>query len=165
VAGITTVMGFWKGLTSQVFGLAGLICGYILSTRYYLKVAGLLPDINQGTAKIIGFLSIFVAFIIIAYFLGRFVSKILKIAGLGWANRLLGGALGLLKGTLIVTIVLVVLMAFMPSGNDFMKASITIPYIVSASKIIGAAIPDDIKARYKSRLELLDLLKKKQTGK
>jgi membrane protein required for colicin V production len=100
------------------------------------------------------------ACIIIAFLLGRIVSKLLKIAGLGWANRLLGGLLGLVKGTLIVIIVLIILIAFLPSGNYLMKGSITVPYIVSGSKLIGAAIPTDIKSKYKSRIELFEMLKK-----
>lgn len=160
VAGLTTAAGLWKGLISQVFGLAGLVAGYVLSTRYYLKAAGLLPDINPGTAKIIAFLLIFISCILLAFVLGRIISKLLKLAGLSWANRIFGAALGLLKGTLIVTVVMIVLVAFLPQESAFIKTSITTPYIISVSKFIGAAIPADIKAKYKSRLELFDLLEK-----
>jgi len=160
VIGLTVALGLWKGLAVQVFGLAGLILGYILSVKYYLSAARLLPDISQGTARIAGFLAIFIACIIAAYILGRLLGKLLKIAGLGWANRLFGGVLGLLKGTLIVSVIMVVLVAFLPSDSVMMKQSVTVPYLVSVTRLFGAAIPEDIKARYKSRIELFRTLQK-----
>lgn len=162
VVGLTVALGLWKGLAVQVFGLTGLILGYILSVRYYLNAAKLLPDINQGTARIAGFLAIFIACIIAAFILGRLLGKLLKIAGLGWANRLFGGVLGLLKGTLIVSVIMVVLVAFLPSDSVMMKQSVTVPYLVSITRLFGAAIPEDIKAKYKSRLEMFRTLQNMQ---
>lgn len=160
VIGLTVALGLWKGLAVQVFGLAGLILGYILSVKYYLSAAKLLPDISQGTARIAGFLAIFIACILAAFILGRLLGKLLKIAGLGWANRLFGGVLGLLKGTLIISVIMVVLVAFLPSDSVMMKQSVTVPYLVSVTRLFGAAIPDDIKAKYKSRIELFQMLRK-----
>jgi membrane protein required for colicin V production len=160
VIGLTVALGLWKGLAVQVFGLAGLVLGYILSVKYYLSAARLLPDISQGTARIAGFLSIFIACIIAAFILGRLLEKLLKIAGLGWANRLFGGVLGLLKGTLIVAVIMVVLVAFLPSDSGTMKQSVTVPYLVSVTRLFGVAIPADIKAKYKSRIELFQMLRK-----
>lgn len=160
VIGLTVALGLWKGLAVQVFGLAGLILGYILSVKYYLNAARLLPDISQGTARIAGFLAIFIACILAAFIMGRLLEKLLKFAGLGWANRLFGGALGLLKGTLIVSVIMVVLIAFLPSDSSMMKQSVTLPYLVSVTRLFGAAIPEDIKSKYKNRLELLRLLPK-----
>ncbi|MGC2062217.1 MAG: CvpA family protein [Thermodesulfovibrionales bacterium] len=157
VIGLTVALGLWKGLAVQVFGLAGLILGYILSVKYYLGAAKLLPDFSQGTARIAGFLAIFIACIIAAFILGRLFEKLLKFAGLGWANRLFGGVLGLLKGTLIVSVIMVILVAFLPSDSSVMKQSVTVPYLVSVTRLFGAAIPDDIRAKYKSRLELFRL--------
>lgn len=159
VLGLTVAMGFWKGLAAQVFGLAGLVVGYVLSVRFYRDAAGLLPDINPGTAKIAGFLVIFISCIIAAFILGRLLGKLLKIAGLGWANRLMGGMLGLVKGALVVVVILVVVVAFLPDDNRMLKESVTMPYFISISKVFGAAIPEDIKARYKSRIELFHILR------
>ena len=158
--GLLLVMGFWKGLAAQFFGLAGVVAGYILALRYYLKAAALLPDITPGTAKIVGFLIIFIGCIVSAYIIGRLLDKLMKLAGLGWANRLLGGLLGVVKGTLISAIIMVVLVAFLPSDSRILKESITIPYLVSVAKLFGATIPDDIKMKYKSRIELFDSLRK-----
>ncbi len=158
--GLLMFMGFWKGLAAQFFGLAGVVVGYILALRYYLKAATLLPDISQGTAKIMGFLFIFIGCIVIAYIIGRLLEKLMKLAGLGWANRLLGGLLGLVKGILITAVIMVVLVAFLPSDSRILKESVTIPYLVSVAKLFGAAIPGDIKMKYKSRIELFQLLRK-----
>lgn len=160
IIGITIALGLWKGLAVQLFGMAGLIAGYILSVKYYMNIAKLLPDINQGTAKIAGFLSIFIASIIAAFFLGRLLERLLKLAGLGWANRLLGGVLGFIKGTLIVSVILVVLVAFLSSDSPTIKQSVTVPYLVSVTRLFGAAIPEDIKAKYKNRMELFRLIKR-----
>ncbi len=138
----------------QVVTLAGVVAGYIISLKLYVSVANIMPkSMESGTAKMISFVLIFIVCIISASILGAIAGKIFKIAGLSWANRLVGGLLGFLKGFLLIAIIVTVLIAFLPAGNSLMNSSVTLPYVISGIKIISGSIPDDIQTKYKDKVD------------
>jgi membrane protein required for colicin V production len=154
VLGLTTACGLWKGMIRQIVILAGVICGYIISSKLYAPVARILPkNIEPGTAKIISFIIIFITCIIAASVLGVLIDRILKIAGLGWANRLAGGLLGAMKGFIVVAIIAVALLAFLPADNGLIRTSVTLPYITSGIRMMSRIMPYDIRADIQKRTD------------
>jgi membrane protein required for colicin V production len=152
--GLTTACGLWKGLIRQIVILTGVICGYIISSRLYLPVARILPgSVEPATAKITSFIVIFILCIIAASVLGLLVDRILKIAGLGWANRLAGGLLGAVKGFIIVAILSAGLLAFLPADNGMIRTSTMVPYITSGIRLTSRIMPDDIRASIQKRID------------
>jgi membrane protein required for colicin V production len=138
----------------QVVTLAGVVAGYIISLKLYDSVAHAMPkSMEPGTAKAISFVLIFIVCILSASILAAIGSKIFKIAGLSWANRLGGGLLGFLKGFLLIAIIVTVLIAFLPAGNSLLNSSVTLPYVISGIKIISGIIPDDIQTKYKDKVD------------
>ncbi len=141
-------------MVRQLVTLAGVVAGYIISLKLYESVANILPKgMNPGTAKVLSFVLIFVACIIAAYIMGAIASKILKVAGLSWANRLGGSLLGFLKGFFIIAVIVTVLIAFRPPDNSFLKNSVTLPYVISGIRMISDIIPDDIRINYKDKVD------------
>jgi membrane protein required for colicin V production len=137
----------------QVVTLAGVVAGYIISLKLYVSVANIMPkSMEAGTAKMISFVLIFIVCIISASILGAIAGKIFKIAGLSWANRLVGGLLGFLKGFLLIALIVTVLIAFLPAGNSLLNSSATLPYVIAGIKIISGIIPDDIQTKYKDKI-------------
>lgn len=153
ITALATALGLWKGMVRQIVTLAGVVLGYYISLRLYVPVAKLLPEnIAPGTAKAISFLLIFVICIIVSFILGAIVGKLLKIAGLGWANRLGGGAIGFLKGFVIIAIVVTVLIAFLPANSAFLDNSVTLPYVLSGIRVAGNIMPRDIQEKYHRKI-------------
>lgn len=153
ISALATVLGLWKGLVRQIVTLAGVVLGYFVSLRLYEPVAKLLPQkFDPGTAKAVSFVLIFVICIIMSFILGVIVGKLLKIAGLGWANRLGGGAIGFLKGFIIIAIIVTVLIAFLPANSAFLENSVTLPYVLSGIRIMGDVVPHDIREKYQHKI-------------
>jgi membrane protein required for colicin V production len=153
ISALATALGLWKGMVRQIVTLAGVACGYFISLKLYEPVANILPkSIEPGVAKAISFVLIFVVFIIVSFILGAIVGNFLKIAGLGWANRLGGGLIGFLKGFVIIAIVVAVLIAFLPSNSAFLDNSITLPYVLSGIRIMGDIMPHDIQEKYQNKI-------------
>jgi membrane protein required for colicin V production len=151
---LTTACGLWKGMIRQIVILTGVVCGYIISSKLYTPVARILPgNMEPGTAKIISFIIIFIACIIAASVLGVLVDRILKIAGLGWANRLAGGVLGAVKGFIVVAIIAVALMAFLPADNGLIRTSVALPHITSGIRMMSRIMPHDIGADIQKRID------------
>jgi membrane protein required for colicin V production len=154
ILGLTTVCGLWKGMIRQIVILIGVVCGYIISSKLYVPIARILPkNVEPGSAEIISFIIIFIACIIAASVLGALADRILKTAGLGWANRFAGGLLGAVKGVILVAVIVIALLAFAPTDSGVIRTSVTLPYIASGIRMTSRIMPRDIRANIQNRIE------------
>ncbi|MBI5739764.1 MAG: CvpA family protein [Nitrospirae bacterium] len=152
---IATAAGVWKGLIKQVVSLGGVILGYIIAANYYERLARFITAGDPGIRRIAGFAAIFISVVLLFTIAGWLMESLLKGVRLNWINRTCGGALGLLKGALIVMIVTVVLLAFLPAGSRLLTESRLLPYAVIVSKTSRFLIPEHIKDRIHGKIEEL----------
>ena len=152
VIGILTLIGLFHGMVKQLFGLAGIVAGYILAMRYYELCSKYLTNLHPGTAKALSFIAIFLACVIVAHIIGWAVGRFFTISGLGFLNRIGGGILGFLKGYLIVAVVVMVLAAFLPADNGLFKTSRTIQYILPVTALFKKVTREEIKAKYNEKV-------------
>jgi membrane protein required for colicin V production len=78
----------------------------------------------------------------------------MKEAGLSFVDRLLGGALGLLKGCLIVAVVLMSMAAFTPTSK-WLEGSEIAPYFLVVGRAAIWLAPSEMRARFYQGLDLL----------
>jgi membrane protein required for colicin V production len=93
--------------------------------------------------------------------LGVIINYLLKLAFLGWFDRLAGALFGAVKGTLIVSILLIALTAFLPKGAPFIKNSLVSPYLTFVSEKMVKVVSKDIKHAYMAKIEELKKIWKK----
>lgn len=106
------VMGFIKGLTKQAFAVLGIILGIILGTLFYKPFADFLREtmnMPDRPASIMAFFIILLVVPLICGVLGNLLSKLIHVASLGFIDRILGAAFGLLKYLLIMGLVIMLL--------------------------------------------------------
>jgi len=95
-------LGLFRGLVRTVFALAAWIIGLLGVPFAGPWLGRMLPDqVPEAVVYVIVFVLLFVAIRI----LGGLAAKALRGVGLGGADRLLGGALGMARALIIVTIV------------------------------------------------------------
>jgi membrane protein required for colicin V production len=155
VISLLTAYGIWKGVIKQIFSIAGIICGYVVATQYYIPLSTYLKFSDPNLGKIVSFIIIFIACVIVATLLAIIVNKIFRLPGLGLINSFLGGVVGFLKGFLLVAIAVIVLIALLSSENPLLSKSVTVPYILRGIKTAENMIPRDIKAQYNKKTEEL----------
>ncbi|MEW5909227.1 MAG: CvpA family protein, partial [Thermodesulfobacteriota bacterium] len=80
---------------------------------------------------------------------------LLRITILGWVDRLFGLIFGAVKGALFASIILVVLMAFLPRGIPFLSNSRFSPYLLPASEKITIVTPKSIKQPFSEHSKIL----------
>jgi membrane protein required for colicin V production len=151
--GLTTAFGIWRGMVSQVFSIAGIIGGYFAAVRYYTPLAAHLTFMDAGVAKIISFIIIFILCIIIAMVIAGLASKFFKLPGLGIINSIGGGAVGFIKGFLIIALMAIFLVSILPHDSPLLQKSATLPYVLKGIKIIDNMIPQDIKNQYHKKID------------
>ena len=145
-----------EGFFHEAFGLAGLIVGYLLAAWQYQRVAAwFAPHLKSPwLGEVAGFLIIFFGVLLVAAFAGRVTRWLMKEAGLSFIDRLLGGALGLLKGSLIVAIVLVAMTAFAPTAR-WLAGSQLAPYFLVAGRAAIWVAPSELRHRFYQGLDFL----------
>ncbi|MBR2326939.1 MAG: CvpA family protein [Alistipes sp.] len=104
VALVWAVVSGWRsGFVSQLLGLIGIILGLLLALRYGADI-GAMFNIDARFSVVAGFLITFVVTLIVATILAKFIAGALSFIGLGWINTLLGIALSVVKGLLVLSL-------------------------------------------------------------
>jgi membrane protein required for colicin V production len=114
VLALSMVMGFINGFVKEVASLAALILGIWGAIKFSGFTAEKLYDYFDMTGQYVGVIAFIITFIIIVviiHFIGIIADKIVDAVSLGFVNRLLGIAFGLLKSVLIMSVFFVVLNA------------------------------------------------------
>ncbi len=144
-----------RGIFVEAFSLAGIVVGVGVASWNYTR---LLPWFggwlrSQALADAAAFLSIALVVMIAAGAVGRVIRWSMRSIGLGWADRLLGAAFGLVKGGVLVTLGVMLLVAFWP-WSTALQGSRLGPYFVTAARQTTVGTPAGLrdKVRYGARL-------------
>ncbi|MHC4244849.1 MAG: CvpA family protein, partial [Planctomycetota bacterium] len=126
ILGYCAVRGLFRGLVKEVSSIIGVLGGFYAAYSYYALLANLLTRLISDTAyrNILSFLIIFCCVLIIINVLGIIIRYLLNIAFLGWVDRIFGLAFGMTKGILIVSVLFIILTAFLPKGAPIIKNSL-----------------------------------------
>lgn len=145
-----------EGFFHQAFGIAGLIIGYLLAAWQYHRLADWFgPHLKSPwLGEIAAFVIIFLAVVIVAGIVGRIVRWAMKEAGLSLFDRILGGLLGLLKGSLFVAVILMGMTAFTPTSK-WLEGSELAPYFLVVGRAAIWLGPSSLRARFYEGLDLL----------
>jgi membrane protein required for colicin V production len=144
------------GFFHEAFGIAGLVLGYLVAAWQYGRVsAWFAPYLKSPwVGDLAGFLIIFLAVMILAGIAGRIARWIMKEAGLSFFDRILGGALGLVRGCLFVAVVLMGMTAFTPSSPR-LEGSTLAPYFLVGGRAAIWLAPSELRTRFYQGLDLL----------
>ena len=151
IIGICFVYSFSKGMVREIFSLLGYLVGYVLAMDYYEEFATALQ--SMVSQEIMGRISEFaIVFTVVKILVGLFIIFIVKIIfgllgrlirksvegtlAISFLDRIVGGALGGLKGLVIVAIIMFPLGLFNGGYEKVTQGSIIAPYL---EKIISLA--------------------------
>ena len=101
---LTVVRGLMRGMVDTLFSLAAWILAFLAGKWGALLVAPLLPVAIESPAirYFAGFAVVFLVVLIGVLLLGHALATLVKAVGLGSADKVLGGVLGLAKGLVIL---------------------------------------------------------------
>ena len=101
---LTVVRGLMRGMVETLFSLAAWMLAFVLGRWGALMAAPLLPIgiENPAIRYFAGFAVVFLVVLIGVLLLGHALATLVKAVGLGSADKLLGGVLGLAKGLAIL---------------------------------------------------------------
>ena len=107
IIGSSVIVSVMRGLAREVLALAGWVIAFFAASALSGTVSNAFASVisDPSLRVFAAFVSVFLLTLIAAGLLGMLISKLLRSAGLGMEDRLLGGVFGLARGMLIVLVV------------------------------------------------------------
>jgi len=144
----SVVRAFLRGFFREAFALGGLILGFLFACWFYQPLALDLKGLITSTpvTELAAFLLILAGTMILASLLGRLLRHTASAIGLGFVDRLLGAAFGLVRGAFLGVTLLLATTAFLPSA-PWIENSLLAPYFLRAAHAVSFVMPSDLKQR------------------
>ena len=159
VIALFTLVGFSRGLVSQIFSIAALLGGLVIGFIFY----DVLGDVfirerlveNKSVANVGGFIVLAFAAYVIIQTAGWMTTRLIGTLQLSWLNRICGGALGALMGAVTAFLLSSCLSLFYPQQDPVFKSSVLLPYLNEAALIAGDALPEDFEKSFNAARDLV----------
>jgi membrane protein required for colicin V production len=153
ILAISLLLGLWRGLVSEVLALAAwvlaLLAGKTFSSDAAPALAGVIKDPTLQMS--VAFALIVVAVILLVALVRFLLRELLRAAGLGVADRLLGACFGLGRGLLVVLLgVLLAGLTSLPRSTWWQESMLAPPLetaVLAAKPWMPAAMAKRIKYR------------------
>jgi len=151
---VSVVTAMMKGFVREMISLAAVIAALIVAAVKYRQVAVYFEDITKSHEVALGaaFLTLFVGILFLGALISLLAQKLIKTAGIHWFDRFLGGVFGLVRGVLVDSVLLMVLVAFAIKPGSVQKAVLA-PYVTTGARVIVLAMPDELKTQFRAGFE------------
>ncbi len=146
IIGISVLLSIIHGLVRELLALASWLMAFVAAQTYVSAIAPLLPEAIPGESLrfLVAFLIVFVLVLLAMTLLASALSKLVRVAGLGIVDRMLGAAFGLVRGLAIVMLaVLLAGMTALPKQPAWRDAMLSAP-LEALAGVIKVWLPDDL---------------------
>ena len=159
IIALFAIVGFSRGLISQIFSIAALAGGLVIGFIFY----DVLGDIfiregvvdNRSIANVGSFIVlVFVSYVIIQL-AGWITTKLIGTLQLSWLNRICGGLVGAVMGAVMAFLLASSLTLFYQENDPVFKNSELLPYLKEGSLIVKDALPGDFEKSFNRAKELI----------
>jgi membrane protein required for colicin V production len=149
--------GMAQGFFRSICSLLGLILGVVLAGWNYARVAVAFKPIVriEAVANAIGFLLIAVIVMFLANVVGAMLKRMFRWMGLGCFDILGGAAVGFVQGALLVTVCILVTVAFFPQTQWLTEAKFPQMFF-GALHVSTQMSPDALSGRVLDGLKTLE---------
>jgi membrane protein required for colicin V production len=152
VVGLSAILGIWRGLMREVFALGAWIAAIAAAMLFAGEAARLIPAsfATPPVRTVIAFAALFLVILIAGSIVGLLVAKAVRAAGLGLADRTLGGVFGFARGALILLIVALAVGLTAVSREPFWREAKLAPPLETAALAVKPYLPAALadKVRY-----------------
>jgi len=154
---LLVLFGLIKGLTRLLIGMGALIVGFLLAAQFHQQLAVKLTwiNVNEDILKLIAYVLIFFGTMFVGGVLAWVARKLLKAAMLSWADRLAGGAVGLVAALLVAAWLVLPLVAYSPFGERALRESVLAPYVAVVADVAKELVPQELSDSYEEKIETL----------
>jgi membrane protein required for colicin V production len=157
IIALSVLGGLKEGFFRSICALGGLFLGLVLAAWNYARIARLiLPLVRiEPVANAIGFLLIALVVMGLVGFAGNALSRAFHMIGLGCLDKLAGAIFGFFQGAMLVTLVILVVVAFFPRAHWLAKARLP-RFFFGACHLSAHMSPHQLAERIRLGLRTLE---------
>src|SRR5262245_9032522 len=145
VIAASVASGATKGIIRVVVSVAFTVAGLLLAAQFYSYAAALLLVFaGEWLASLLGFAAVFLTVLAAGSVLSWRLRRGLKRARLGWTDRVLGAAFGLLRGWLICSAMYMALTAFPVQPKAVERAAFG-PALLEGTHVISYLVSREMR--------------------
>ncbi|MFP4477059.1 MAG: CvpA family protein [Desulfatibacillaceae bacterium] len=158
------VRGWFRGFIKEICSIIAVFGGFYAAYTYYesisptvLSVMPTGPDMNwEPILPTISFMIILAIVFLVISIAGVILKYFLKIASLGWFDKIAGSAFGVLKSVLLISVILVGFATLLPMDRlGFVERSQLSPHIMDVSAKMVDMVPPDMKETFWEKVQEL----------
>ena len=158
LVGLLVLLGVLRGLTRLLIGVGALVAAFMLAAQFHWQVAVSMTrvvEMTEPVANLVAYLAIFLGTMLAGALVASALGRLLRATMLGWADRLAGGAVGLVAALLAAALVILPVVAYAPSGAAVLRNSVLAPYVTVVADIANPLVPDRLSGQYRDKMESL----------
>ena len=101
---VSIAWGAWRGLVREVISVAAWVLAFLGANYFGSPLAGVMPESipTPELRVLIAFVAVFIVILAVCTLLGQFLRKLVKVAGLGELDHVLGGMFGMARALVIL---------------------------------------------------------------
>lgn len=151
---VSVITAILKGLMAELISLGSVAAGVAVAVFNYRRFAPWFEDLTRSHEIALGisFLLLFFGTLLVGALASALARKLIQRAKLQWFDRFLGGLFGLVRGVLVDSILLMVLMAFTIKAGAVQHSRLA-PYITSGSRVMAMLMPREVKNDFQAGFE------------
>ena len=163
---LLTLGGALFGAARILAGMAGFAVAFVLGMRFADRGPEWFgawigePEWSRLAAFAVVFLGVVIAAAIAAFVLRRFLRSVM----LGWADRLVGAAVGFVMALLAGIALMIPLTALPPDDRPVLDDSMLAPWTLKVAGGLGALVPGEMAERFGEKAGALKRLWKERDG-
>ena len=135
---ISTLLALARGLVREVIALAAWIAALVLALAFAGPLAAQFGNWNMSPAvlQVLAFIVILFAVLVAGGVIAALLSGAIRTIGLGWLDRLLGGAFGAVRGVLLVLFgILLAGLTSIPRSDWWQNSALAAPLTAAALEL------------------------------
>ncbi|MEZ5400549.1 MAG: CvpA family protein [Bryobacteraceae bacterium] len=148
--------GLMRGLVRTVVGLGTTAAAVVLAAWLYGSAGSFFLEYvsHKTVAYFLGFGIVFGSVLATGAILGYLLARLMRWAGLGWLDRILGGVIGLGRAWLVCAALVLGMCAFTrnPPPQAVTHSRIA-PYVLEVSNVVASVAPAELRAGFRVSYE------------
>ena len=150
VFAVSVAISVWRGFIREIVSMVSVVGALVVAGLGYRWAGGFFEDLarNPQVARGIGFLALFFIVLGVGIVASTLLRRLVKVAGLNWFDRFLGGTFGVLRELLIGSVILLVLTAFDIKSSVTAKSLLAPCFIVGARAVV-LVMPQELKTQFR----------------
>jgi membrane protein required for colicin V production len=149
--------GLSRGFFRSASSLLGLVLGLALAAWNYKNAAKIFEGFvhERGACDALGFFLVMIVVLVVTGIIGHSLAKGFKWLGLGWLDHLLGAGIGFLQGSLLITLGILVMVAFFPGVAGLHQSKFAPPFI-GACRAVTHMSPNELAEKIRDGIKKIE---------